>query len=83
MQLYSKILVLAKDSNNRASIAFYDKFDRMFSYFQEDSVLEIMEKIQSENEDGRGLGEEYINKYNSNKIINSNQVPQLAGAVGR
>lgn len=83
MQLYSKILVLAKDSNNRASIAFYDKFEKMYSYFQEYSVLEIMEKIQSENEDGRGMGELYINKYNSNIIMTGNQVPQLAGVVGR
>lgn len=78
MELYSRILILAKDDKEVASIAFYDSYDKLFKYFEEKSVLKIMEKIQSKDEDGLGMGNEYILKYReSNQIIEENEIVEV------
>ena len=60
---YDNLLVLAKDSDNAGSVCFFGSPKEALSWFSVSQYHEILLKINSEEDEGYGLGPSYINKY--------------------
>lgn len=60
---YDNLLVLAKDSDDTGSVCFFGPPKEALSWFSVSEYHEILLKINSEEDEGEGLGAYYINKY--------------------
>lgn len=64
IDLFDKVIVLAKDSKaNAGHLAFYGSPQEARLFFGTDTMEEIVQKINREDEGGEGLADYYIEKY--------------------
>lgn len=66
LDLFDKVIVLAKsEKDNCGHLAFYGTVDESFEFFGVKSFREIVRKINRPDENGEGLSDYYIEKYNN------------------
>ncbi len=66
--LFDKVIVLAKSTkDNCGHLAFFGNVKEAFSFFEVKSFREIVKKINRPDENGEGLSDFFIEKYNSDK----------------
>ena len=63
IDLFDKVIVLARDEGRVGRLAFYGSPDEARQFFGKDSMEEIVMSINSKDEGGDGLADEYIEKY--------------------
>lgn len=63
MMLYDYAVVLVRDSKGTGRIAYAGKVDSLKCFFDTDDYGEILVKLNSPNEGGRGEADAYIRKY--------------------
>ncbi len=67
--LFDKVIVLAKSSlDNSGHLAFYGTVNDAFKFFEVSSFSGIVKRINRKDENGEGLSDYYIDKYNSINI---------------
>lgn len=67
--LFNKVIVLAKSSkDNCGHLAFFGSVKEAFSFFEVSSFREIVKKINRKDENGDGLSDYYIEKYNGIEV---------------
>jgi len=64
VDLFDKIIVLAKDENRTGRLAFYGSIDEAKTFFGKDTMEGIVSTINLEEEGGEGRADELIEKYN-------------------
>lgn len=65
-ELFDKVIVLAKSSkDNSGHLAFYGSVEQAFAFFEVSSFREIVKKINRKDENGEGLSDYFIDKYNA------------------
>ena len=75
VDLFDKVIVLARDSGRVGRLAFYGSPDEAREFFAKDTMEGIVMSINSPDEGGEGLADELIERY-ANLIS-----PQKEGVV--
>ncbi len=63
IDLFDDVIVLAKDSTRTGRLAYYGSIEDARTFFERDSMEEIVKRINQVEEGGDGLADEYILKY--------------------
>ena len=63
IDLFDKVIVLAKDSGRVGRLAFYGSPDEAKTFFGRDSMEDIVKCVNRQEEGGEGLADTYIEKY--------------------
>ena len=63
IELYDNVVVLVKDSNKTGRIAYHGSPYQMKTFFQVDDYVDILMKLNSEDEGGENLADFYIDQY--------------------
>ena len=63
IDLFDDVIVLAKDSTRTGRLAYYGSIEDAKTFFERDSMEEIVKRINQVEEGGDGLADEYILKY--------------------
>lgn len=63
IDLFDKVIILARDSKRVGRLAFYGSPDEALRFFEKGSMEEIVMCINSEDEGGEGRADEFIEKY--------------------
>lgn len=63
IDLFDKVIVLAKDSNKTGRLAFYGSIEDAKAYFERETMEKIVLSVNGLNEGGEGLADDYIAKY--------------------
>ena len=63
IDLFDKVIVLAKDKDHVGRLAFYGSPDQAKEFFGKESMEEIVMSINSKDEGGEGRADEFIQKY--------------------
>ena len=61
--LFDKVIVLARDSGRCGRLAFYGSPDEARSFFEKDTMEQIVMRINSKDQGGEDLADEYIEKF--------------------
>lgn len=70
VDLFDKVIVLAKNSSRTGQLAFYGTIPEAKNFFNRDSMEKIVLAVNGKNEGGEGLADQYIAKYASWKKKN-------------
>lgn len=65
IDLFDKVIVLARDSNRVGRLAFYGSPEEARGFFEKDSMEGIVMSVNSKDEGGEGRADELIEKYAS------------------
>ncbi len=68
VELYDRVVVLVKDSNKTGRIAYAGTPKRMKHFFEIDDYVDILLKLNSNDEGGYGQADYYISKYERGEI---------------
>lgn len=68
---FDKVIVLAKDANRVGRLAFYGSADEARSFFDKESMEDIVLTINSKEAGGEGRADEFISKYNAMMAANA------------
>ena len=63
IELFDKVIVLAKDSGRVGRLAFYGSPDEARAFFGKDTMEQIVMSVNRKEEGGDGLADEFIEKY--------------------
>ena len=63
IELFDKVIVLAKDSGRVGRLAFYGRPDEARAFFGKDTMEQIVMSVNRKEEGGDGLADEFIEKY--------------------
>ena len=63
IDLFDKVIVLARDSERVGRLAFYGSPEEARQFFGRDSMEQIVMSVNSKDEGGDGLADEFIEKY--------------------
>ena len=63
IELYDNVVVLVKDSNKTGRIAYHGSPYQMKTFFQVHDYVDILMKLNSEDEGGENLADFYIDQY--------------------
>ena len=63
IDLFDKVIVLARDSGRVGRLAFYGSPDEAREFFERDSMEQIVMSVNSQDEGGDGLADKFIEKY--------------------
>ena len=63
IELFDKVIVLAKDSGRVGRLAFYGSPDEARAFFGRDTMEQIVMSVNRKEEGGDGLADEFIEKY--------------------
>ena len=63
IDLFDKVIVLARDSGRVGRLAFYGSPAEAREFFGKDSMEQIVMSVNSKDEGGEGLADEFIEKY--------------------
>ena len=63
IDLFDDVIVLAKDSSRTGRLAFFGSIDEARSFFERDTMEDIVRSINGKHEGGEGRADELINKY--------------------
>ena len=63
VDLFDDVIVLAKDSARTGRLAYYGSIEDARTFFERDSMEEIVKRINQVEEGGDGLADEYVLKY--------------------
>lgn len=65
MDLYDNVVVLVKDSRNVGRIAYAGNTSNVKTYFEKDTYVDILTSVNTLEEGGHGLADQYIAKFES------------------
>ncbi len=65
IDLFDDVIVLAKDADRTGRLAFYGSVGDAYSFFEKNSMEEILLSINQKDEGGEGRADEFIEKYMS------------------
>ena len=68
IDLFDKVIVLAKDSGRVGRLAFYGSPGEAKEFFGRDSMEEIVQCVNRSEEGGEGLADDFIEKYARSRI---------------
>ena len=71
IDLFDKVIILAKDSGRVGRLAFYGSPDEAREFFGRDTMEDIVQCVNRSEEGGEGLADEYIEKYARSRIDSS------------
>ena len=71
IDLFDKVIILAKDSGRVGRLAFYGSPDEAKEFFGRNSMEDIVQCVNRSEEGGEGLADEYIEKYARSRIDSS------------
>ena len=63
IDMFDKVIVLAKDSNQTGQLAFYGTVDEAKKFFNRETMEDIILTVNSEGEGGEGQADIYIRKF--------------------
>ena len=63
IDMFDKVIVLAKDSNQTGQLAFYGTVDEAKKFFNRETMEDIILAVNSEGEGGEGQADIYIRKF--------------------
>ncbi len=63
IDLFDDVIVLAKDSSKTGRLAFYGSIDEARKYFKHDKMEEIVKSVNTKEEGGEGLADEYVKRF--------------------
>lgn len=63
IDLFDKVIVLAKDANRTGRLAFYGSVDEARKFFERDSMEDIVRSINLKEEGGEGRADELIERF--------------------
>lgn len=63
IDLFDKVIVLAKGADNTGHLAFYGSVPEALDYFETDSLEGVVRRINRKDEGGDGLSDKYIEKF--------------------
>ena len=63
IDLFDKVIVLARDSGRVGRLAFYGTPDEARRFFERDTMEKILMRINRKEEGGEGLADEFIRRY--------------------
>lgn len=63
IEYYDNVVVLVKDSNKTGRIAYHGSPYQMKTFFRVDDYVDILMKLNSEDEGGENLADFYIDQY--------------------
>ena len=63
IDLFDKVIVLARDSGRCGRLAFYGSPEEARSFFERDSMEGVVLRVNSKDAGGEGLADEYIERY--------------------
>lgn len=63
IEIYDNVVILVKDSNKTGRIAYHGSPYQMKTFFQVDDYVDILMKLNSEDEGGENLADFYIDQY--------------------
>ena len=63
IDLFDKVIVLAKDSEKSGRLAFYGSPEEAKEFFEKDSMEKIVMSVNSKEEGGEGRADELVEKY--------------------
>ena len=63
IDLFDKVIVLARDSGKVGRLAFYGSPDEAREFFGKDSMEQIVMSVNGKSEGGEGRADELIEKY--------------------
>ena len=68
IDLFDKVIVLARDSGRVGRLAFYGSPQEAREFFERDTMEQIVRSVNGKEEGGEGRGDEMIKKY-TNKVV--------------
>lgn len=71
IDLFDKVIILAKDSGRVGRLAFYGSPEEAREFFGRDTMEDIVQCVNRSEEGGEGLADEYIEKYARSRIDSS------------
>ena len=71
IDLFDKVIILAKDSGRVGRLAFYGSPDEAKEFFGRKTMEDIVQCVNRSEEGGEGLADEYIEKYARSRIDSS------------
>lgn len=78
IDLFDKVIILAKDSGRVGRLAFYGSPDEAKEFFDRDTMEGIVKSVNRKEEGGEGLADEFIEKYARSRLDEKDKTAEAA-----